>query len=76
VLAGYERKDIRLSENDPVKLAYARSNVLHMLRNHCAVDITAKEAGDLAACRRQTTGNEMQDTCDLHRGPKPLATPA
>ena len=48
-LANYEQKDSKVSEGWPMKLAFARSNVLHMLRNHCGVDITAKEAADVAA---------------------------
>jgi hypothetical protein len=49
VLTGYEQRDIRFYGNDPANLAFARTNVLHMLRNHCGVDITAKEAADVAA---------------------------
>jgi hypothetical protein len=59
VLAGYEQKDIRLSENAPKKLAYARSNVLHMLRNHCGVDISAKEAADVAAVSAAVSGSSQ-----------------
>lgn len=59
-LAKYEQKDIGYSKDDPIKLAYARSNVLRMLRNHCGVDIAAKEAADVAAVRSGTsyTSNE------------------
>jgi hypothetical protein len=48
-LAGYERFDIKMSDHQPYKLAIARSNVLHMLRNHCGDDIRAREAVDMKA---------------------------
>jgi hypothetical protein len=38
---------------DPVKLALARNNLLHMLRNHYE---TAKEAGGVAATRQDGGG--------------------
>lgn len=47
VFAGYEQKDIGYAQGDLVRLAYSRSNVLRMLRNHCGADITAKEAADV-----------------------------
>jgi hypothetical protein len=55
-LAGYERFDVKHYGGDPVKLALARNNLLHMLRNHCGVDETAKEAGDVAATRQDGGG--------------------
>jgi uncharacterized membrane protein YgcG len=55
-LAKYEQKDIGYAQGDPVKLAFGRSNVLRMLRNHCGIDIRAKEAADLAAVRAGYSG--------------------
>jgi hypothetical protein len=50
-LARYERFDVKHYGSDPLKLAFARNNLLHILRSHCGVDVTAKEAGDVAVAR-------------------------
>jgi hypothetical protein len=55
-LTGYEERDIKRYMDDPVQLAFARNNVLHMLRVHCGVDTTAKLAGDVAATRQGDSG--------------------
>ena len=55
-LTRYERFDVKHYGGDPVKLAFARNNFLHMLRNHCGIDVTAKEAGDVAVARSQGGG--------------------
>lgn len=70
VLAGYEQRDIQRYGKDRVELAFARTNVLHMLRNHCGVDITAKAAGDVAASqeRASASGGGGGDDVDRSTG--------
>lgn len=67
-LAGYEQKDIGYARGDLIKLAYARSNVLRMLRNHCGVDISAKEAADVAAVKAGTAYGGSYSSSDIDRG--------
>jgi hypothetical protein len=70
VLAGYEQRDIQRYGNNPVAVAFARSNVLNMLRVHCGVDTAAKIAADVAAAAasvpsQATSGDGVDHSIDV-----------
>jgi hypothetical protein len=48
-LDGYAQRDVKRYGTNPVTLAFARTNVLNMLRVHCGVDTTATMKADVAA---------------------------
>jgi hypothetical protein len=46
-LTGYEQRDVK-RYTDPLTLAYARTNVLHMLKAHCGVETAETINADMA----------------------------
>ena len=69
MLAGYERFDVEHYGGDPVKLALARNSLLQMLRNHCGLDVTAKEAGEVAPTRQGGGGWEPGPVIEFSKPP-------